>query len=169
MIRIFPIMIAVFFLVVLVLGIGSQRPAPYSKPVSKALPKFSLPSLYEEGKQLTDKDLRGHYSLLNVFASWCYTCRLEHDTLLNLAEENRLPIYGIAWKDKPANTKQWLTNLGNPYTTVASDWEGDIVVPLGLTGTPESFLINPEGMIIYHHQGMLTQDFLEREILSLIK
>ncbi len=170
MMRILPILAVFMLLLVLVMGITSQRPTPSSKAVEKSLPTFSLPVLDgTEGEMLSDSDLRGHYSLINIFASWCYTCRLEHGALLNLAEQNRLPIYGITWKDKPENTRQWLENLGNPYAKVAMDWDGDLAVPLGLMGTPETFLINPEGMIIYHHQGMLTQDFLERNILTLVK
>lgn len=168
MLRLLPALIVGMFLAMLAMGIGSQRPAPSSKAIQKPLPSFSLPLIYEEGN-LTDADLKGHYSLINIFASWCYTCRLEHDALLNLAEQNRIAIYGITWKDKPVNTKQWLANLGNPYAKVASDYSGELAVPLGLMGTPETFLVNPEGMIIYHHQGMLTEDFLERNILSLMQ
>lgn len=167
MLRLLPIIIVSLFLAVLMFGISSQRPAPYSKPVQKPLPEFALPQLYSEG-ELTDQDLRGRFTLLNIFASWCYTCRLEHDLLLDIAEEKNIPIYGVAWKDKPENTRIWLENLGNPYVNVASDWDGELVVPLGLTGTPETMLINPEGTVIYHHQGMLTADFFNRNILPLI-
>ena len=142
---------------------------PKSEQVNKPVPEFSLPTLSDPAKNFTNKDLEGRYSLLNIFASWCYTCRLEHDTLLSIAGEGKLPVYGVAWKDKPQNASQWLENLGNPYTKVGMDWFGELVVPLGLIGTPESFLINPDGVIIYHHQGMLTSDRFQSEILPLIQ
>jgi cytochrome c biogenesis protein CcmG/thiol:disulfide interchange protein DsbE len=159
----------VFFLfVVFAMSISKERPQPYSKQLEKPLPVFSLPLLFKEDGVLTENYFQGQYYLLNVFASWCTTCRLEHATLINVAQENTIGIVGIAWKDRPENTKKWLENLGNPYEVVASDWDGKLVVPLGLTGTPETFLIDPNGTIIYHHQGMLTEDFINRKILSLI-
>jgi cytochrome c biogenesis protein CcmG/thiol:disulfide interchange protein DsbE len=150
-------------------GTGEQQAFfEESALIDTPLPKFSLPSINEGYLGLNYNDFKGKYSLINVFASWCPACLSEHSILMKIKEDNILPIYGIAWKDKPENTRNWLKRNGNPYTKTASDMDGEAVISLGITGAPESFLVNKEGIIIYHHVGPLDSGSIN-EIISRIQ
>lgn len=167
MMRFAPFFIVAIIVIAMAGVIVSGQPDTQSKTEHTPLPAFSLPLLGQK-TMLKNADLKGHYTLLNIFASWCITCRFEHDFLKDLAKEKRIPIIGVAWKDKTENTRAWLKNLGNPYDKVVSDFNGDLVVKLGVTGTPESFLVNPDGVIVYHRVGMLNMDAFEGHILPLL-
>jgi cytochrome c biogenesis protein CcmG/thiol:disulfide interchange protein DsbE len=130
------------------------------------LPKFSLASLYEEQSSLSNKDFTQKYSLINVFASWCVSCAQEHRVLLELSKNNNLNIYGIAWRDVDKNTKEYLKRKGNPYKKVAIDNKGLTSKLLSVSGTPESFLVDSKGRVIYHQIGVIDDKFLD--ILSLM-
>lgn len=132
------------------------------------LPNFSLPNLYNENEEFSLKDLKGKYSIINVFASWCTTCRAEHEYLLQLQQENIVTIYGVAWRDINENTKSYLNVAGNPFTKVASDNKALFSKIAGIRAVPETFVINPEGKIILRHQGNLEDASLSelRRILS---
>ncbi len=127
------------------------------------LPQFSLPELYNSSKNVTASDLLGHYSIINVFASWCSSCRLEHNLFLQLDKnnsKNNLKIYGVAWLDMPENSKRYLKENGNPYFVVMTDNKGVFSKILGVMAAPESFIINPSGQIIYYQKGLIDQDFI---------
>jgi cytochrome c biogenesis protein CcmG/thiol:disulfide interchange protein DsbE len=105
---------------------------------------------------------------VNVFASWCISCNAEHATLVKLAKTHQLPIYGLNWKDKDENAKAWLEKHGNPYTQIGKDPDGRVAVELGITGAPESWLVDKNGIIIYHLAGGLTDQIVQEEVLPLL-
>lgn len=144
-----------------------QEETPPSVLLNKPLPAFSLPTL-DKGKPLEPATFKGKFVLLNVFASWCVSCTIEHPLLIQLSENKIFSIYGISWKDTPENTKQWLAQRGNPYTSVGMDLDGKVIIDLGVTGAPETFLISPEGTVLYRYAGPLTNDVITGIFLPLI-
>ncbi|NKB46274.1 MAG: DsbE family thiol:disulfide interchange protein [Legionellales bacterium] len=137
--------------------------------LEQPLPEFQLPDLLETQQVLTNHDLSGQYSLLNVWASWCYACRAEHSLLLQLARQEQIPIYGLNYKDAPLDAVDWLQQLGNPYTAIGADHLGKVAIDLGVYGAPETFLIDGQGIVRYRHVGVLTSAIWQTEFLPRIE
>lgn len=131
------------------------------------LPGFSLPTL--NGKTLSPRSMRGHVSILNVFASWCSACNAEHNMMMRIKNEYHVPIYGILYRDNGDEGSRWLANKGNPYVMVGNDTRGVTGADLGIVGTPKTFVISPEGKILYQHTGVVDQSLWENDIYPIIK
>lgn len=137
--------------------------------VGKTMPEFSAPGLNDEAP-LTSAMLRnGEPSVLNVFASWCPPCRVEHPRLGELASLGVAPVYGLAYKDDPDNTRDFLDELGDPYARVGIDRKGRTGIEFGVAGVPETFVIDGAGTIVYKHFGPINPGDLERFILPAIE
>ena len=136
--------------------------------IDKPLPAFELPAFGEAGA-IKASDFHGRVSLLNVFASWCITCRAEHPTLLKLTAEKKVPIYGLAWKDKPDELKAWLEELGNPYARIADDATGRTAIDLGVTGAPETYVIDKQGRIRFKQIGVIDDYVWQHTLAPMIK
>lgn len=134
------------------------------------VPTFSLPPL--EGSELpglSDADLRsGEVVLVNVFASWCYPCRVEHPYLMNLSRARSIPIYGINYKARPSDALKWLDEAENPYVVMGDDEDGKVSVDWGISGVPETLVIDQGGAIRYRQVGPLDPGTLEEVIFPLI-
>jgi len=146
----------VFAILVIFLGIGltlNPREVP-SALIGKPAPEFELPLLLSEGS-FSNKDLIGHITLLNVWASWCLACRQEHETVKFLSR-NGVRIIGLNYKDDANDAKRWLAKLGNPYQAIAADRDGRIAIDWGVYGAPETFLIDQQGIIRHKVIGPLT-------------
>ncbi len=161
--------LALFVLLAVVLAIGirhSPEKGVIASPLlGKPAPQFSLPSLTDPAHEVRSADLRGHWYLFNVWGTWCGECRAEHDMLLQVRRAGVVPIIGLDWKDDDAQALGWLTQLGNPYQSVAVDRSGREAIEWGVYGAPETFLVNPQGIVVYKHVGALTPDTWTREIL----
>jgi cytochrome c biogenesis protein CcmG/thiol:disulfide interchange protein DsbE len=129
--------------------------------VGKPAPAFSLAQLHEPTRMLGTTDLRGQVWLLNVWASWCVSCRVEHPLLLQLAKAKLVPVIGLDYKDKPEEGKAWLASEGDPYTTSIMDVDGRVGIDWGVYGVPETFVIDRDGRIVYKLVGPITADNLE--------
>ena len=165
----FVLPLAAFALLLIVLIVG-LRHAPekgviVSPLLGKSAPQFTLPDLLDEQNQLRTDALRGHWSLVNVWGTWCEECRVEHATLLQIKQQGRVPIIGIDWKDDDAQARSWLTEMGNPYDHVGADREGRVAIDWGVYGAPESFLVNPAGTVVYKHVGALSPQIWAQEFL----
>jgi cytochrome c biogenesis protein CcmG/thiol:disulfide interchange protein DsbE len=162
----------IFVILVLFFAVGlhmDPRRVP-SPLIGKAAPELGIPRLNAPGKKIYRNDLLGKTTLVNVWASWCVACRAEHEVLLRLArEETQLPIIGLNYKDKREAALGWLTDLGNPYTAIAVDIDGRVGMDWGVYGVPESFLVDPQGIIRYKQIGPLTWAVIEKELLPLIQ
>jgi cytochrome c biogenesis protein CcmG/thiol:disulfide interchange protein DsbE len=161
---------AIFALLVAVFAVGLYRDPAYvpSPLIGKPAPEFSLPRLDDSQKVLQRSDLLGKVSMVNVWGTWCAGCRQEHETLLVLAQDGGIPIYGINWKDDPAQARQWLQQLGNPYTAVGVDEEGSTAIDWGVYGAPETFLIGADGTVLYKHIAPMTLAVWRDEFLPRI-
>lgn len=168
----FVIPLAAFALLLLVLIAGlrhaSDKGIIVSPLLGKPAPQFSLPGLFDDSTPLQTQALRGHWSLVNVWGTWCQECRAEHQALLQIKQQGRVPIFGIDWKDDDDQARAWLAELGNPYERVGADREGRVAIDWGVYGAPESFLINPAGTVVYKHVGALTSQIWQQEFLSLL-
>jgi cytochrome c biogenesis protein CcmG/thiol:disulfide interchange protein DsbE len=122
--------------------------------IGKPAPEFELPLLMQEGT-FSNKDLIGHVTLVNVWASWCFACRQEHETVKSLSRKG-VRIIGLNYKDKADDAKQWLARLGNPYQAIAADVDGRVAIDWGVYGAPETFLIDQQGIIRHKVIGPLS-------------
>ncbi|MBV1933441.1 MAG: DsbE family thiol:disulfide interchange protein [Parvibaculaceae bacterium] len=137
----------------------------------KLVPQFSLPAL--EGSDVdgfTTADLQmGDVVLVNVWASWCVPCRQEHPLLMALAERSGISIFGLNYKDGPADAALFLAEGGNPYKRVGVDRTGRVGIDWGVYGVPETFVVTGEGRIVYKHIGPLSQKAIETKLLPAIE
>lgn len=136
----------------------------YAKPnelpsalIGDDVPAFKIPQLYQPRMMFTEKNLVGHVALLNVWASWCYACAIEQPILMKIKDQYHVPIYGINYKDQTEDAKNWLHKNGNPYVLIGEDKFGDVGIDLGIYGTPETFVLSPQGKILYRHVGAIDQ------------
>ena len=111
----------------------------------------------------------GEPVVVNFFASWCIPCRAEHPLIARLAEQEGLTVYGVNYKDKPDAAFAWLEDLGNPYHAVGADGSGRAGIDWGLTGVPETFIVDGEGVIRYRHVGPIDTTILEERILPFVE
>ena len=161
--------VGLFALLAVVLAIGIRH-APEkgiiaSPLLGKPAPQFSLPDLTEPGRLVRSADLRGRWYLFNVWGTWCGECRAEHETLLRVQRAGVVPLIGLDWKDDADQARTWLAQLGNPYQAVAVDASGRAAIDWGVYGAPETFLVDPRGIVVYKHVGALTEEVWSREIL----
>jgi len=150
-----PLLIFVALVVFLLVGLHRDPREVPSPLVNKPAPAFQLPQLEDPKKSFSAQEMRGKVWLLNVYASWCVSCRDEHPVLLKLAQRGEAPIYGLDWKDKPEDARAWLNDLGNPYVLSASDLDGRVAIDYGVYGAPETYLIDKQGVIRYKQIGPL--------------
>ncbi len=136
--------------------------------VGKPAPAFQLAQLQAPDKTFTPADMAGKVWLMNVWASWCVSCRAEHPVLVELAKRNVVPVVGLNYKDQPEDAKKWLQQLGDPYVLSVSDIEGRTGIDFGVYGVPETFVIDGKGIIRYKHIGPVTEDSLKEKILPLV-
>jgi cytochrome c biogenesis protein CcmG/thiol:disulfide interchange protein DsbE len=136
--------------------------------IGKAAPAFELPVLHQPEKRFSPADMRGKVWLLNVWASWCESCRDEHPLLVELSKKGTLPILGLNYKDKSEDARLWLTRFGNPYQLSVADIDGRIGIDYGVYGVPETYLIDAEGVIRYKQIGPITPTVLEQKLLPLV-
>ncbi len=166
----FLIPVIVFALLVVLFMVGLDRDPSFvpSPLIGKQLPTFSLPRLHDPDQVMTDADLRGQVSVLNVWATWCVGCRQEHDMLNRIAARGDVPIYGLNWKDDATRAMQWLAELGNPYVATGFDAEGRVAIDWGVYGAPETFLVDGDGIVLYRHIAPITMAVWETEFMPRI-
>jgi len=137
--------------------------------IGKPVPEFTLPPVKGRTLGLSASDLKSEVSLVNVFASWCSECRLEHPLLMRLREDDIVPVLGLNYKDTPEDAREWLDSLGDPYTRTGADLDGRVAIDFGVYGVPETFVIDKLGRIAHKHIGAISADALEKEILPLVE
>ena len=160
----------VFAVLVVFLAIGlNLNPREVPSPlIGKPVPTFTLTRLRDPNASFSNDDLKGKVSLLNVWATWCVSCRAEHELLMALANSNRVPIYGLNYKDDRTDALRWLDRLGDPYAANAFDGDGRVGIDWGVYGTPETFVIDKQGVIRHKIIGPITEERLDKELLPLL-
>ncbi len=137
--------------------------------IGKPVPQFILPPVQGRTLGLSNGNLVGEVSLVNVFASWCVACREEHPLLMRMRADGVIPIHGLNYKDRPDNAANWLDTLADPYTRTGADIDGRVAIDWGVYGVPETFVITKDGRIAHKHIGPITQQAVEDTILPLIR
>ncbi len=163
--------LVVFALMVALLWRGlSLDPKLVPSPlIDKQAPSFSLVMLEDPSRKLATTDLAGQVWVLNVWASWCVSCRAEHEVISDLAGRNLVTVVGLNYKDEPADASHWLQKYGNPYAVSVIDRDGRVGIDWGVYGVPETFVIGADGLIKYKHIGPVTHESLEQKIMPVLK
>ena len=168
----FLIPITVFCLLSIFLAVGlflKPKVIP-SALIGKPVPFFELPAISEKLNGLNNLDLEsGKPTLVNVFASWCGPCRIEHPLFMELSKNSDITIFAINHKDNPKNAIRWLNIYGNPYKKIGPDFDGRVSIDFGVYGVPETFVIDGDGCIQYKHISVLTKEILNKEIIPRLK
>jgi cytochrome c biogenesis protein CcmG/thiol:disulfide interchange protein DsbE len=138
------------------------------KLLGKPIQHFDIPLIGRPFSEFTPKSWAGTPVIINIFASWCEPCQLEHRSLLALSKATRIPLYGLAWKDREKNIAAYLEKNGNPFALVALDTEGKVTVPFAMTGVPETFVINRQGLVVFHHSSALNEETIRDELMPLL-
>ncbi len=149
-------------------GLSLDPTAMPSALLDKPVPTFSLATVNDEQRQVTQEDLKGRVSLLNVWATWCISCRQEHPYLLAIAELG-IPIYGVNYKDDVVKAKQWLKDLEDPYQFSIVDADGRLGIDLGVFGAPETYVVDKLGVIRYKHVGVITDKVWTETLLPIVE
>jgi cytochrome c biogenesis protein CcmG/thiol:disulfide interchange protein DsbE len=160
-----------FLVMVVFLGIGLKLD-PHEVPsplINKPAPAFTLPQLHESQKTFSPADMKGKVWLLNVWASWCVSCRQEHVYLTEFARDGSINLMGLNYKDEPAAAMQWLERLGNPYKISISDIDGMAGLDWGVYGVPETFIIDKKGIVRHKQTGPVDPTILQTIIMPLIE
>ncbi len=164
-----PLLLFIVLVVLLAIGLKldpKHIPSPF---IGKPAPALDLPILHKPQKHIKTADLKGRVWLLNVWASWCVSCRAEHDVIKRFVAMGMAPVYGLNYKDKPEDAKKWLNALGNPYTASLMDINGDVGIDWGVYGVPETFVIDKKGIVRHKHVGPVSNSIIDEKILPLVQ
>ncbi|MEK7265346.1 MAG: DsbE family thiol:disulfide interchange protein [Pseudomonadota bacterium] len=137
--------------------------------IEKPLPEFDLPPIEGFEKGFASSDLKGEVALINVFASWCVACGIEHPMLMEIAAKEDVLIAGLDWKDPKGGGARWLAKNGNPYAFVGDDAQGRTAIDLGVTGAPETFVVDHAGRIRYKQIGPITPQIWRDTLKPLVE
>ena len=162
--------LALFLVIAVFLGVGLTRD-PRKLPstmIDKPAPQFTLKQVSAPEKTFSPQDMKGQVWMLNVWASWCTACRVEHPLLVEIGRSGIVPLVGLDYKDQPDDALKFLQQQGNPYALSALDLDGRVGIDFGVYGVPETFIIDKQGVIRHKQIGPITPEALEKEILPLI-
>jgi len=163
--------LAIFAVLAVYFAIGLTKDLRILPSVLKnqSVPNFYLPPIEGRDRGLSSKDLVGEVSLVNIFGSWCDACRVEHPFLMQIRAEKRVPLHGIDWLEKnPGAGAAWLAKLGDPYTFIGDDPESRAAIAFGVSGAPETFVVDKRGVIRYKHIGPMSEGLWQETLLPII-
>ena len=167
---VFAVVALFFYIMVSRIDQGEYDPqALPSALINKSFPAFNLPKLEDSSVQLQQKDLLGTIALINVWATWCPSCHIEHGYLNYLATELGITIYGVNYKDQAQAARRWLEEKGNPYRFNIFDPQGRLGLDMGVTGAPETYLIDHRGFVRMRFQGPINEEVWQQKFKPLIR
>jgi len=169
LIRFIPLILVIVLGIVLYRGLSLNPQDMPSALIGKPMPNFNLTTLLDENKHVTKADLKGDIIILNVWGTWCPTCKYEHPYLLDIAKDKHISLYGINYKDDRVMGQQWIARLGNPYQFSIFDDAGTLGLDLGVYGAPETFVIDHHGTIRKRFAGALDTRVWQQEFIPLIQ
>ena len=166
--RLLPLVLFLLLAVLLAAGltIADRKTELPSPLIGKAMPAFTLPVLGQADRLVSQEELLGEPFLLNVWASWCVTCRVEHPVIEELAKSGALKVVGLNYRDEPGDAQAWLQHFGNPFALILADESGRTAIDFGVYAAPESFLVDARGHIVFKQIGALTPEVVQTEILA---
>lgn len=170
MMRYLPLFVFILIGVALAVGLTLNPREIPSALIGRPVPEFALPPVQGRQQGLSSLDLKsGEVSLVNVFASWCLPCRIEHPFLLQLQKSGVAPLHGLNYKDEPSAVAKWLVELGDPFSRTGADRDGRVSIDWGVYGVPETFVVDGRGQIRCKHIGPLSEHDLRNKILPLVE
>ncbi len=151
-------------------GLGKDPQIIPSVLIDQQVPPFALKPIRGRDRGFSSDDLPGQVSLVNIFGSWCVACRIEHPFLMKLKADGVVPIHGIDWREKDPNAgPAWLARFGDPYTLVGDDPESKAAIAFGVTGAPETFIVDAHGVIRYKQIGPITPEIWENQLWPIVQ
>lgn len=164
--------LAVFLILVAYFAVGLTRD-PRILPsvlIDQPVPPLNLKPIQGSQQGFATDDLKGQITLVNIFGSWCVACRVEHPFLMELKRRKVVPIYGIDWRETtPGAGPAWLKRFGDPYTRIGDDPNSKAAIAFGVTGAPETFVVDHRGIIRYKHIGPLTENIWRETIMPIVE
>lgn len=167
--RILPVSVFLILVVFLAIGLTRDPSVIPTEMIDRDIPEFALPDLHDQAATLTQDSLTGEITLLNVFGSWCVACLQEHPTLMQLSRNETVRIVGVNWRDERVDALNWLEKHGDPYAEIIFDAESDLVIEIGVTGAPETFVLDANGRIRYKQIGPITPEVWSKTIRPVIE
>ena len=168
-IYIVPLVLFSVLMIVFFIGLDLNPRLLPSPLIDKPTPEFNLARLKMPDERISQEILKGEPSLLNIWATWCVSCKYEHPVLMKIAASKEVPIFGLFYKDEPSKGLAWLKEYGDPYVANAVDLDGKIAIDWGLYGAPETFVIDKDGIIRYKHVGPISWEIWQNTLLPKIK
>jgi cytochrome c biogenesis protein CcmG/thiol:disulfide interchange protein DsbE len=163
--------LVVFLVLAVYFAIGLTRD-PRTLPsvlIDQPVPPLDLPAIEGRARGFTTDDLKGQVTLVNIFGSWCVACRVEHPFLMHLKANERVPVFGIDWREQNrSDGPAWLKRFGDPYTRIGDDPNSKAAIAFGVTGAPETFVVDHRGIIRYKHIGPLSEDIWRATIAPIV-
>ena len=153
----------------LYVGLGLNPTRVDSPLIDKPAPPFELAQLKKPTETFSPEQMKGQVWLLNVWASWCVSCRYEHPLFMQVARAGVVPLVGLNYKDEREDSIAWLNEHGDPYIVSAYDIEGRVGIDYGVYGTPETYVIDKQGVIRYKHIGPVSPKDMQDTIMPLVK
>ena len=154
--------------IIFAVGLTKDPRSIPSQLINQKFPSFSLSELNDAENIITEKDLLNKVSLVNVFGSWCAACITEHPFLMGISDKENINLIGMNWRDDRTKAIDWLNYYGDPYDKIIYDDESTLAIQLGVTGAPESFIIDFQDQIRYKHVGIINKRIWEKDILPVI-
>jgi cytochrome c biogenesis protein CcmG/thiol:disulfide interchange protein DsbE len=167
--RFLPLILFGVLALLLLVGLGLKPSMVNSPLINKAAPGFTLPTLHEPNTTFSVEQMKGQVWLLNVWASWCVSCRQEHPVLMDLSKRNEVALYGLNYKDERNDGTRWLQQFGNPYVASAFDLDGRVGINFGVYGVPETFVIDKAGIIRHKVIGPVSHQSLKSCVIPLVR
>lgn len=164
-----PLIIFLLLVGLFIFGLQNDPKKLPSKRIGKPAPEFTLPELYNPETHISPADLKGKVWVLNVFASWCVSCRAEHEVVTHFTKTHNIDVVGLNYKDEEKDAKAWLKQFGNPYSHIAVDYKGYTGIDWGVYGVPETFVIDKKGLIRHRFAGPLTEQIVATDLLPLVQ
>lgn len=162
----FAVLVAIF---AVALKRAPEKTVVPSALIGKPAPDFTLPDLLQPDATVSMSTFRGRWVLVNVWGTWCRECQIEHPDLMDIAKGGKVTLVGLNYKDQDELAREWLSKLGNPYTAVAVDKQGDTAIDFGVYGAPETFLVDPQGIVVDKVVGVLTPRYWADNMLPMIE
>jgi len=164
--------LTVFVMLITVLAFGFRLEDPHYLPselIAKPFPEFKLQDLHNPDRILTVDDIKGKVSLVNVWATWCPNCMVEHPELMRISREEDIPLYGVNYNDESPKAIGWLERNENPFQFNMVDNKGTLAIDLGVYGAPETFVVDKQGVIRHRHVGPVSRDIWNSKILPVVE
>lgn len=164
-----PVGVVLVLMAVMGYGLTRQPSKLPSALIGESVPSFELPTLSSQRPALTDAAFEGQVAVINVWASWCLACRAEQTVLAELTRRTNVPVVGVNYKDTRTDARRWLQRFGNPYATIVVDKQGQFGFDLGVSGVPETFIVDADGIIRHKVVGPITPQIMNNTLVPLLQ